>query len=104
MKIKATKAMANFLKKSVNLECVHSIKLLAMDAEEYKSYVDFDMLAHIDDYDYGTLKFKVIQVNYKIECYAIPKYLTTKDLLRCYKHSNGTAEDFVNEICKEIEI
>lgn len=104
MFVKATKAMTDFLRKNLNLECVELIKLCKFSESEFTQLVDYNSFAHICDYSSATGKFSVIKIIYKAENYANPTYLTTKDLLRCFNRSDKSIDGFINAIAGVIAI
>lgn len=101
MKIKVTKTMTKTLQKEFEN---YTITLKKMYLDEYKVLVDTDYYSHDNDCNTNTYKFDVIEIKYPHYYYAMPKYLTTNDLLRCFKKSDKTYDDFINQIKKEIEV
>lgn len=106
MYVKVSKAMCSELKKNINPAryCVDSILYREMSPGEYRAYVDCDIFNHDEDYDSCKGTFKVLVVIYNDDCYAMNKYLTTRDLNRLFKDSDGTAEGFFYEVNQEIMI
>lgn len=102
--VKATKAMTDLLRKNLNLECIELIKLCKFSESEFARFVDYDSYNHICDYSLATGKFSVIKIIYKSENYASPTYLTTKDLLRCFEHSNKSVDGFINAVADAVAI
>lgn len=101
MKVKATKTMAKFLQERIK---VYTIKFEKVSIDFFKWNVDTDYWAHEEDFDEATNKFNVIRVIYPMGYYACDRYLTTKDLNRAFKQSDGTAEDFAQKVFEEMEI
>ena len=104
MQVKTSNAMAKLLdKKLKKIKCIDYIYLTKITDMAYgwicSIYSDCNL-----DYDYKTGKYNIIIVKYKDNCYAPNRYLTTSDLIHCYKLSNGTLEDFLKEVKNEIEI
>ena len=56
------------------------------------------------DWNATTGKMRVIKVLYPDEWYAMPRYLTTKDLQRLAYESDRTYDGFMNTVLKDIEI
>lgn len=61
-------------------------------------------LYHNEDFNETTGKMQVIKITYPDNCYAVPRYLTTMSLRRIYRKSDGTYDDFMNELVKAVEI
>ena len=101
MKIKASKIMSKQLQKSFDN---YTITYKTMYPCDYKVLVDHDDYIHENDFNLNTYKFSVIVVEYPSYFYAMPKYLTTNDLLRCFKKSDKTYDDFINQIKNQIEV
>ncbi|MBO5948922.1 hypothetical protein J6Q66_08825 [bacterium] len=101
MKVKATKTFAKFL--NDNIKGVE-IKKIELTERFFGACVDFDTFDHEIDFDYKTNRFNVIVVNYPSNFYAVPTYLTTKDLTKLYNKSNGTTTDLIEKIKEYIEI
>ena len=95
MQVKPTHKMVSFLKKILD-GC--TVDLVELSPEQFKWYVDYNEFDHESDFNWETRTFKVIRVSYPDEYYACPKYLTTKDLQFCLKHSNKTLDSFLNEV------
>ena len=101
MKVKATKKMAEFLQERIK---VYTIKFEKVSFDFLKWNVDLDYWAHEEDFDEATNKFRVIRVIYPMGYYACDRYLTTRNLRRLFRESDGTAEDFAQKVFEEIEI
>lgn len=83
-----------------------NIKDVEIYYEEYP-YEQYRTIHFIDsDIDWipSRGKMRVIGIQYPPEYYAFPHYLSTKDLTRIFKHSDGTAEGFIKEMKEEITI
>lgn len=104
MLVKATKVMTDFLRKNLNLECIELIKLCKLSESEFARFVDYNSYNHICDYSSATGKFSVIKIIYKAENYANPTFLTTKDLLRCFAHSDKSIDSFINAVADAVAI
>lgn len=104
MLVKATKVMTDLLRKNLKLECIELIKLCKLSELEFIRLVDYNSYNHICDYNFTTEKFSVIKIIYKPENYASPAYLTTKDLLRCFEHSDKSVDGFINAVADAVVI
>ena len=100
MVVKVTKKMASVLAKEFK---DYEIEYQEMTEQAYRYCVDFDSFNHENDYNFLTNKFKVITVEYPADYYACNKYLTTNDLLKCFKKSDKTYNGFIAEVKDEIE-
>ena len=100
MLVKATKKMAKELSK--HLPNGYSIQTEKMTPQKFRWYVDIDDYKHENDFDIATGLFNVIKVVYPYEFYAMPKYITTKDLHEIYKTCNKTWDGFVQNFLDEI--
>lgn len=101
MRVKVSKTMVKQLQKEFKN---YLIVYEEMTINDYRWCVNSDLLGNENDYDYEKSKFKVIKVLYPYEYYAMPKYLTTNDLGKCFRKSNKTYNSFINEIKNEIEV
>ena len=95
MQVKPTKKMVDCLKKI--LTGCH-VDLVKLNPDQFRYCVDYNEFDHESDFDWETRTFKVIRIEYPWEYYACPKYLTTKDLLYCLKHSDKTFDGFMSEV------
>ena len=82
MKIKTSKTLANILNKNIK---DFTIKQANLNIENFKNFVDFDILEHENDYNYNNNTFSVFIVQYPNNYYACDKYITTNDLVKIYK-------------------
>lgn len=71
---------------------------------EYEIRVNMYPIQHMNDWIDSKSKFKYIVVWYNPNCYALPKYLTTRDLAKLFDKSDGTLDGFVNAVRNEVEI
>lgn len=75
-----------------------------MSPEQFRYCVDYNGIwEHETDYDYTKNKIKVLEITYPEEFYANDKYLTTKDLVKCFRNSDKTLNGFMEQIASEIE-
>ena len=101
MKVKATKAMTKYL--NDHIENI-TFTLEKLTEAAYRMQVDIDTYLNEIDYSIKTGLFSVIKVSYPGEYYAMPRYLTTKDLNRIFARSDHTAEGFIKAVLSDIEI
>ena len=100
MRVKVTKKMASVLAKEFK---DYTIEYTEKSTRDYEWSVDIDSFNHENDYDFLKDRFKVIKVIYPADYYACNKYLTTNDLLKCFKKSDKTYNGFIAEVKNEIE-
>ena len=100
MVVKVSKKMAKQLQKEFK---EYKIEYQEMTEQVYSYCVDINSFNHDNDYDFITNKFKVLKVIYPSSFYALPKYLTTNDLLRLFLKSNKTYKSFIAKVKNEIE-
>lgn len=104
MQVKTSNVMAKLLKtKLKSLKCIENVYLKQLTANVYSMYCSYNSNPDYD-FNYNTGLYNVIVIEYKYNCYAENRFLTTSDLIRCYKKSNGTLEDFIQEVKNEVEI
>lgn len=70
----------------------------------YALNVDMYPENHENDWQADRGLFKFIRVVYPDDYYAMPRYLTTNDLSRCFRSSDGTFKGFMEQVANEIEI
>lgn len=75
-----------------------------MSLDEYRIKVDYELIYHTDDLRSSDNKMQAIKVIYPADFYAIDRYLTTKDLVKIFNHSDKTADGFIKAVKDEIEI
>ena len=101
MFVKVSNPMIKAMKKAMP---EYSFKLLELTPESYQLKVDYDLFRNESDFNIDKHIFKVIQIIYPPEYYALPRYITTRDLRRTYKNSDGSYDDFINELIKDCEV
>lgn len=101
MKVKVSYPMTKLLNDQIS-GVIFSLEKYT--GELYERFVDFDLFAHTADYDSKKGVFKVIKVNYPADCFAMPGYLTTKDLNRIFSNSDHTMTGFIKAVKDQIEI
>lgn len=100
MRVQATKTMAKEIKKQTGF----SATLEKFTPERYEAIVDYDLLANEEDFNWENRLFSAICIDYPPECYAFPRYLSTRDLRRIFKDSDKTFGGFFEAVKKAIEI
>lgn len=74
------------------------------DLLTYRTHVNCFVMDSENDWIASKGKMKYIAVVYPDEYYSLPRYLTTNDILKCFRDSDRTFDGFVNEIKLEVEI
>lgn len=108
MNIATTKTLAREMNKC-RPACVEMISREQLTESNY--YLSVGLNSSTDrDYDYNTGLYNVIEIIYKSSCYAMPRYLTTEDLVKIFRraarnnNNAATLEQFAEEFNAEIEI
>lgn len=100
MKVKVSKVMAKTLNKGChNMHVAYDV----LSAKTYERLVDCDLFKHDSDFTYnddGVLCVKVLRIVYPGECYAMPQYASTSDLVRIMKTSHATT---IEELCSAFQ-
>lgn len=107
MKIKTTHAMAKAMNEEIHLDCIDRIKFRTMPLDRFHFYVRSEWYTHPFDYQFDKNYNRVgrcIEITYKPDCYASPKYLTYNDLATAYTNSDSTYKGFFEELSRMIEI
>lgn len=101
MKVKATHPMVKLMQQATPN---YDIRLVKMTTDQYKMMVDIDIFNHEADYNDRTGMMQVIRVGYPANYYAMPRYVTTKDLNRVFRNSDHTIEGFTKALIEDIAI
>ena len=101
MLVKATNPMTKFLKNNFP---AYNFRLEKFTLEQFKIFVDIDIFSHENDYNPTTNKIQAIKVIYPDEFYALPRYITTNELIKAFRRSDKTTAGFIQAIRDEIEI
>lgn len=104
MVVKVSKVMTNFINKNVLNGTEFKANYHEITTDIYGVLVHYDVISHGNDFNEKNGKMKVIEITYPDEYYAMPKYLTTNDLVRVFRESDKTVESFCKCLWKEIEI
>ena len=94
MKVMVSGVMAKALQKAMPN---YKITLAKMPLNNYSLCVG-DVFRHEEDFDANNNTMKVIKICYPSEYYAMPNYITTYDLVKAYKGSNGTYDGFIQSV------
>lgn len=93
MRVTVSKTMAKVLAKAIK---GYKIIWEEMTPREYDIYVG-GLCGYYDSY-------RAIKVIYPDSYYACPRYITTNDLVKAFKSSNGTLNSFIEQVKDMIEI
>lgn len=93
MKVRVSKVMAKVLAKAIQ---EYKIIWEDMTPRDYDVYVG-GLCGYFDNY-------RAIKVIYPDSYYACPRYITTNDLVKAFKSSDGTLDSFIEQIRDMIEI
>lgn len=106
MKIKATKTMATALNKAMKNSKLsgYKVSLEKFTERQFSLYVDIDSYKHDADYNLEDGTFNVLKIAYPQDYYACNRYLTTRDLVNIYKHSDKTYDGFMQQVIESIEV
>ena len=103
MQIRATKVFAKELTKRLKGNyCIESVELVKIPRNI--AYVTVGGVYSDIDIDWNDNTVKVLQVNYKPECYAMSKYVATGDLVRLANGIELTIENYVDAFKNAYEI
>lgn len=104
MQVKVSKVMVKFLNDNLLKSKGYKAVFNEITTDQYSLYVSYDIMDHENDYNYNTAKMKSIKILYPDNYYAVPRFLTTNDLVKIFKNSDKTVQGFLNELWNEIEI
>lgn len=106
MKVAATSTLAKALNNNRSTSgSIAKISYRTTDIDHYVWFIDVNYYLHNVDYLASTGKMRFIQVDYKPECYAMSRYLTTREIDRIFKTEHcTTAEQLIQAILEYIEI
>lgn len=104
MQVKVSKTMAKFLNENLLKSKGYKAVFQEFTPDQYSLYVSYNIMDHENDYNYNTGKMKSIKILYPDNYYAVPRFLTTNDLVRIFKNSDKTVSGFLNQLWNEIEI
>lgn len=101
MTIKISNTMLKYIKNIIPKD--YSVKIVKMTDRQFRLNVDYDEYSNQSDYGIDNL-YKVIKIEYPDHYYAIPKYITTKELNYIYKSSVKYDNSFESELLNSILI
>lgn len=101
MKVRVSNPMRKYLQEQIP---EYKFYLLKMGIDQYRISVDLDIFENESDYSPEKNEMKVLQIVYPSEYYAMPAYLTTRQLNRLFTMSDHTAAGFIEEVRKKIEV
>ena len=104
MQVKVSKTMVKFLNNNLLKSKGYKAVFNEMTTDQYSLSVSYDIMENENDYNYNTGKMKSIKILYPDDYYAVPRYLTTNDLVKIFKNSDKTVSGFLNQLWNEIEI
>jgi len=109
MRVKVTYPMAKVIQEAMPKD--HSVKLVKLTPKEYAWHVHYGGIYHAEDhgdYDWKTGKCKAIQIIYPSDYYAMPQYITSKDLndyfRECAKDGEVTIERWKEKLKEALEV
>ncbi len=102
MRVQATKTMAKAINDYTGKK-TFSARYVEMNTDNYKFYVG-SFFDNIMDYNSAKGVMVAIEITYPAEYYAMPRFLTTKDLDRAFRESDRTFEGFMDRVKEECEI
>lgn len=103
MKVRTTNQMVKFIKKNIKIKDIARVYLTKINYATYQWYCNYNANCNLD-YDPKSNQYKVIVIEYKDECYACDKFLTTTDLIDFFKRSDKSATGFINQLTAELGI
>jgi len=96
MKVKVTNTMLKAIREISG--CYMKANLVKFSPDEYAVKVDYDLFRNEQDFDYKTGMFKAIRIDYAPELYAVPRYITTRDLVQAFRGSDKTYTGFLQAV------
>lgn len=103
MKVKTSNVFAAWLRDHLKSDH-YAVSLEKLSENDFSILVDYFTIDHEIDYNYKTGKFNVIKISYPYEYYAMPLYLTTKELIKIFQTSDKTEAGYLKAIKEYIEI
>lgn len=114
MNVKITKTMVTALNKELKARKKNGVytSIYTFDYDDtltpkmYETFVNDDLFKALDNGDFDASKsaFKTIRVIYNDDCYAVNRYITTDDLIKCFNHSDKTYDGFLEAVFDNFEI
>lgn len=104
MQVKVSKVMAKFLNENLLKSKGYKAVFQEFTPDQYSLYVSYNIMDNENDYNYNSGKMKSIKIVYPDDYYAVPRFLTTNDLVKIFKNSDKTVSGFLVQLWNEIEI
>lgn len=107
MRVETTKTMCKAMQHKINLDCIDRIEYHTASLDRFHFNICSEWYTSEKDYTYDRNGYhvgKYIAVFYKPEFYAMPKYITQKDLDQVFRHCDKTFDGFFKELERELEI
>lgn len=98
MQVKVSKVMEKFINQNVAHVCGCRCHLVKMSVQSYEYNVDYNAIRNEIDYNPKTGNMQALLIEYDPNYYAMPKYLTTRDLTRIFRGTDKTASGFIKEL------
>ena len=92
MQVKVTRPMVKALNETLEQHGMKAV-LQEMPVHVYEIQVDYNAFIHDIDWNEKKNVMKVIRIDYPEECYAMPKFCTTRDLSRIFRECGGNTWD-----------
>lgn len=109
MKVKVSKVMAKHIAKVLKEHGIRfeEVSVQKMSEGLYRFQFGFNALLDADDYgdyEWGKDEYKVIRIVYPYEDYAMPTYITTKNLVEMCREAKNDIVQFNEKLCDAIAI
>ena len=96
-----TKAINDYLKsKGEKMVAVYE----TMSREAYKIKVDFGIWGNENDYLPACDKMRAVKIVYPPEYYAMPQYLTSRELVKIFRKTDKTYNGFMDAVLDAISV
>ncbi len=103
MKVKVSRPMVKALNETLEQHGMKAV-LQEFTVDQYRQYVDYDVYRNETDYSEKKNKMRAIVLHYPDSCYAMPAFITTRDLSKVFKRCSGTWNTFIQEFMNCYEI
>ena len=83
-----------------------TVKRITVKPDVYRAYIDYNLFAHENDFNYNNNTFRAFEIVYPDGYYACNRYITTNDLERIFRgiQAEKTLENFAEAFIEECEI
>ena len=102
----ASKQLARELNKRLvdtRFEKVMQFHGIILDQDNYCRFVSNDLFDMELDHIKSSGRYRTIKITYAPEYYAMPRYVSTRELLACFTPGD-TIEDFAKRVFEEFEV